>query len=148
SAHHGPSCQHVLGAARGRVAFPHDPPPVGRAEHDRSREAKMGRIAGRGAGSRGTAVGKVLADAGSEEVRRAWRSESAAAIKYDSSHGKYLPGSALPANVTASTDPAEALSGADEVVLAVPSQSLRGNLEQWVELVDEGAGVISLAKGI
>src|SRR5699024_11608034 len=76
------------------------------------------------------------------------RGEVAAEINDDSSNGKSLPGIVLPANVTASTGPSEALSGADEVVLAVPSQSLRGNLEQWVELVDEGAGVISLAKGI
>ncbi|HJC30082.1 MAG TPA: NAD(P)-dependent glycerol-3-phosphate dehydrogenase [Candidatus Dietzia intestinipullorum] len=108
----------------------------------------MGRIAVMGAGSWGTAVGKVLADAGSDVVMWARRGEVAAEINDDSSNGKYLPGIVLPANVTASTDPAEALSGADEVVLAVPSQSLRGNLEQWVELVDEGAGVISLAKGI
>src|SRR5699024_3529421 len=128
--------------------FPHDPPPVGRAEHDRSREAKMGRIAVMGAGSWGTAVGKVLADAGSDVVMWARRGEVAAEINDDSSKGKYLAGLVLPANVTWSTDPAEALSGADEGVLAVPSQSLGGNLEQWVELVDEGAGVISLAKGI
>ena len=108
----------------------------------------MGRIAVMGAGSWGTAVGKVLADAGSDVVMWARRGEVAAEINDDSSNGKYLPGIVLPANVTASTDPAEALSGADEVVLAVPSQSLRGNLEQWVKLVDEGAGVISLAKGI
>ena len=40
----------------------------------------------------------------------------------------YLPDLVLPAAVSATTDPAEALDGADIVVLAVPSQTLRANL--------------------
>ena len=40
----------------------------------------------------------------------------------------------------------EAMTGADFVVLAVPSQSLRSNLSQWQ--IPENAIVVSLAKGI
>lgn len=93
-------------------------------------------------------MGKVLADAGSEVVLWARRDEVASGINGEHRNHKYLPEIVLPATVTASTDPAEVLAGANEVVLAVPSQSLRGNLENWVDLFEPDAGVISLAKGI
>lgn len=108
----------------------------------------MARIAVMGTGSWGTAVGKVLADAGSEVVMWARRDEVARAVNERHCNESYLPGIVLPETVSATTDPAEALAGADEVVLAVPSQSLRGNLATWVDQFEPGAGVISLAKGI
>ncbi|HJC61645.1 MAG TPA: NAD(P)-dependent glycerol-3-phosphate dehydrogenase [Candidatus Dietzia intestinigallinarum] len=108
----------------------------------------MARIAVMGAGSWGTAVGKVLADAGSEVIMWARRDEVAAGINEEHCNNRYLPEIRLPSTITASTDPAEVLDGAEEVVLAVPSQSLRANLENWVDLLAPGVGVISLAKGI
>ena len=108
----------------------------------------MSRIAVMGAGSWGTAVGKVLADAGNEVVMWARRPELARSIAEEHHNEDYLPGIVLPEAVGATADPAEALSGAEEVVLAVPSQSLRGNLESWVDLVPAEAGLLSLAKGI
>lgn len=108
----------------------------------------MARVAVMGAGSWGTAVGKILADAGSEVVLWARRDEVARDIAERHRNESYLRGIVLPGNVTASSDPAEVLDGADEIVLAVPSQSLRGNLETWVDLLPADAGVISLAKGI
>ncbi|MCD2261631.1 NAD(P)-dependent glycerol-3-phosphate dehydrogenase [Dietzia aurantiaca] len=108
----------------------------------------MARIAVMGAGSWGTAVGKVLADAGSEVVMWARREEAADDINTNHCNGKYLPGVVLPSAVSASTDPAQVLDGAEEVVLAVPSQTLRANLENWVDLLATNVGVISLAKGI
>ena len=41
------------------------------------------------------------------------------------------PALRLPERVTATGDPAEAIAGAELVVLAVPSQTLRGNLAGW-----------------
>ncbi|WP_295649617.1 NAD(P)H-dependent glycerol-3-phosphate dehydrogenase [uncultured Dietzia sp.] len=108
----------------------------------------MARIAVMGAGSWGTAVGKVLADAGSDVVMWARREEAADDINTNHCNGKYLPGVVLPSAVSASTDPAQVLDGAEEVVLAVPSQTLRANLENWVDLLAPNVGVISLAKGI
>ena len=108
----------------------------------------MTRVAVMGAGSWGTAVGKVLADAGSEVVMWARREEVADAINTGHCNDSYLPGIVLPETVSASSDPAEVLSGVDEIVLAVPSQSLRGNLETWVDLLPPDVGLISLAKGI
>src|SRR4029079_5260810 len=58
------------------------------------------------------------------------------------------PGLALPARVRAAADAAEALAGADAVVLAVPAQVLRGLLAQWAPLLPPAAPAVSLIKGI
>ena len=60
-----------------------------------------------------------------------------------STHGTstrdYLPDLALPQPIPATTDPAEAVDGADIVVLAVPSQTLRANLAAWGRLLPADA---------
>ena len=54
----------------------------------------------------------------------------------------------LPPSITASTDVAEVLAGADLVVLAVPAQSLRLQLRDWKALLEPDAVVVSLMKGL
>ena len=108
----------------------------------------MARVAVMGAGSWGTAVGKVLADAGSEVVMWARRDEVARRIAEEHRNDDYLPDIVLPHALTATSDPRQALDGADEVVLGVPAQSLRDNLAGWKEYIPSGAGLISLSKGI
>ncbi|MEV5300602.1 NAD(P)H-dependent glycerol-3-phosphate dehydrogenase [Amycolatopsis methanolica] len=106
------------------------------------------RITVLGAGSWGTAFAKVLADAGRDVTMWARRAEVAREIRERHANSGYLPGIELPANLTATHDPAEALAGAEAVVLAVPSQSLRANLFGWRELLPRGAILVSLAKGV
>jgi glycerol-3-phosphate dehydrogenase (NAD(P)+) len=60
----------------------------------------------------------------------------------------YLPDVELPATVRATTDPAEAADGAEFTVLAVPSQTLRGNLEGWAPLLHPHTVLVSLMKGV
>ncbi len=121
----------------------------------------MVRVAVMGSGSWGTTVAKVCADteigaqlaptgsAASPSVTLwARRAEIAAEINDEHRNSTYLPGTVLPSSVTATTDPAAALDGADVVFLGVPSQSLRENLEQWRDLIPEEATLVSLAKGI
>jgi glycerol-3-phosphate dehydrogenase (NAD(P)+) len=100
------------------------------------------------AGSWGTTFAKVLADAGCDVALHARRPELAKSITEDGENRDYLPGIRLPAGVRATSDPAEALLDADVVVLAVPSQKLRENLEQWAPLLPEQATLLSLMKGI
>ena len=87
------------------------------------------RVAVLGAGSWGTAFAKVLADAGREVTLWARRREVAEAIR-DRPAQPRLPARACgcPTGSPRPRDAAEALDGADLVVLAVPSQTLRGNL--------------------
>jgi glycerol-3-phosphate dehydrogenase (NAD(P)+) len=106
------------------------------------------RVAVLGAGSWGTTFAKVMADAGREVRLWARRPEVAAAVNERNANPDYLPGIVLPSLLTATADPAEALDGADAVVLAVPSQTLRANLEGWRHLLPPGRTLVSLAKGV
>ncbi|WP_346619700.1 NAD(P)H-dependent glycerol-3-phosphate dehydrogenase [Blastococcus montanus] len=108
----------------------------------------MTRAAVLGAGSWGTTFAKVLADAGCQVMLHARRPELATAIAERRENLEYLPGVRLPERLRATADPAEALLDADVVVLAVPSQSLRGNLGEWRELLPPDATLLSLMKGI
>lgn len=101
-----------------------------------------------GSGSWGTAFSKVLADAGTPVTMWARRAEIAVAIRDKHVNPEYLPDLHLPERVTATADAAEALRGADLVVLAVPSQTLRGNLAGWVSALHPDATLVSLIKGI
>jgi glycerol-3-phosphate dehydrogenase (NAD(P)+) len=101
-----------------------------------------------GAGAWGTALAKLLADAGGEVTLWARRSDVADEINSSRLNPGYLPGVQLPAGIRATADPAEALNGATTVLLAVPAQTMRTNLEQWVGLITRGATLVSAAKGI
>lgn len=106
------------------------------------------RIAVLGAGSWGTTFAKVLADAGRDVTVWARRAGIAEEIAERHTNSGYLPGVRLPAALNATADPEAALRGADAVVLAVPSQSLRANLTAWRSLLPDGASLVSLAKGV
>ena len=108
----------------------------------------MKRAAVLGAGSWGTTFAKVLADAGCDVTLHARRPELVQAITEDGENRDYLPGIRLPSAVRATGDAAEALDGADVVVLAVPSQSLRENLTAWTPLLPADATLLSLMKGV
>ena len=101
-----------------------------------------------GTGSWGTTFAAVLADAGCDVTLHARRPELAKSITDDGENRDYLPGIRLPSAVRATGDAAEALDGADVVVLAVPSQSLRDNLTAWTPLLPADATLLSLMKGI
>jgi glycerol-3-phosphate dehydrogenase (NAD(P)+) len=106
------------------------------------------RAAVMGAGSWGTTFAQVLCDAGTPAVLWARRAELAGQINATRENPAYLPGITLPDALRATADPAEALDGADLVVLAVPAQSLRDNLAAWAPLLPPGALLVSLMKGI
>jgi glycerol-3-phosphate dehydrogenase (NAD(P)+) len=106
------------------------------------------RAAVMGAGSWGTTFAQVLCDAGTPAVLWARRAELAGQINAARENPAYLPGVTLLDPLRATADPAEALDGADLVVLAVPAQSLRENLAAWAPLIPPGALLVSLMKGI
>jgi glycerol-3-phosphate dehydrogenase (NAD(P)+) len=108
----------------------------------------MTKVAVMGAGSWGTAFSIVLADAGNDVMIWGRREELCEVINERRENSDYLPGIELPASVVASHDPERVLHGADIVVLAVPSQRLRENLEPWVPLIPRTAVIVSLMKGV
>jgi glycerol-3-phosphate dehydrogenase (NAD(P)+) len=101
-----------------------------------------------GSGAWGTALAKLLADAGGEVTLWARRSDIAEQINSTRRNPDYLPGVDLPSAIKATTDPDEALRGVTTVLLAVPAQTMRPNLERWAGLLTPGATLVSAAKGI
>ncbi|MFD7130821.1 NAD(P)H-dependent glycerol-3-phosphate dehydrogenase [Streptomyces sp. NPDC059894] len=100
------------------------------------------------AGSWGTAVAKIMADAGTDVIVHARRSEIADAINTQHRNPGYFPDVELPAALTATTDPAAALAGADFLVLSIPAQTLRTNLAAWAPRIGPDTVIVSLMKGI
>ncbi|MGW3957092.1 NAD(P)H-dependent glycerol-3-phosphate dehydrogenase [Streptomyces sp. NPDC004752] len=100
------------------------------------------------AGSWGTAAATILADAGTSVVLHARRAGIAAAINTSHLNPGYFPDIELPASLTATTDPAAALHGADFLVLSVPAQSLRLCLKEWTPHLEPQTVIVSLMKGI
>ncbi|HET9896203.1 MAG TPA: NAD(P)H-dependent glycerol-3-phosphate dehydrogenase [Streptosporangiaceae bacterium] len=101
-----------------------------------------------GSGNWGTTFAQVLCDAGTPTVLWCRRAEVAEAINATKRNQEYLPDIALPTALSATADSAAALAGADVVVLAVTSQTLRQNLARWAGLIPPGAVLVSLIKGI
>lgn len=108
----------------------------------------VGTAAVMGAGAWGTAMAKVLADAGNQVRLWTRRHEVADEINSRHTNAAYLPGVVLPEAITATHDAAAALDGVTTVLLAVPSQTMRANLESWRGHLHADATLVSLAKGI
>ncbi len=106
------------------------------------------KVAVYGAGSWGTAFSLALADAGHEISIWGRREEVCRAINDKHENTDYLPDVELPGAISATHDPDEASAGAELVVLAVPSQTLRTNLEQWAAHLPDKAVMVSLMKGV
>ncbi|TLP52795.1 NAD(P)H-dependent glycerol-3-phosphate dehydrogenase [Microbispora triticiradicis] len=108
----------------------------------------MTRAAVFGTGSWGTTFAMILAEAGTTPTLWGRRAQIVDAINETRENPEYLPGTRLPDTLRATTDPAEAMDGADFVVLAIPSQTLRGNLQVWKHHIPPGAVLVSLMKGV
>lgn len=106
------------------------------------------KVAVLGAGSWGTTFAKVLADAGNNVTVWARREELANDINNTHRNSDYLRGIPLPANLSATSDMAEAVRGAKQIYLCVPSQTLRENLVDLAPHMQEGQIVVSLMKGV
>ena len=108
----------------------------------------MTKVAVFGAGSWGTAFSVVLADAGNEVTLWARRPEVAEEINRTRRNAEYHPDVELPPSITATHDVEQAAAGAEVVVLATPSQTLRTNLSAWAPHLPADAVFISLMKGV
>lgn len=100
-----------------------------------------------GGGSWGTAVASIAAR--NTEVLQWLRDpQIAEAINTDHENPRYLPGMTLTRSLRATADLDEAVASADVIVAAVPSQHLRGVLDQVGEHVRPWIPVVSLVKGL
>jgi glycerol-3-phosphate dehydrogenase (NAD(P)+) len=108
----------------------------------------VSKVAVMGAGSWGTAFGLMCVDAGEATVLWSRREEIADEIATRHTNATYLPDVELPPGLDATSDPTEALSGADVVVLAVPSVGIAEQLAAWGGSIPADATLVSLIKGV
>lgn len=101
-----------------------------------------------GGGAWGTALALNARRAGHEVSLWARDAATVEAINTDRANPRYLPGVAIDEGVHATTDPAEALAGAAEVLAVVPAQTLRGVLAAVAPHMPAGATLVLCAKGI
>lgn len=107
----------------------------------------MNKVAVIGAGSWGTTLAAIAA-AKVETVLWARRDSLAQAINRDRANPDYLPGFTLPSTLRATHDLSDTVSGADTVVMAVPSHGFREVFTPIVGLIADDVPVLSLTKGI
>jgi len=105
------------------------------------------RVAVVGAGSWGTALAR-LAAARAEVRLWAREPEVVAAVRETGENSLFLPGHPLPAGALCTADLAQALAGAELVVMAVPSHGFRAVLRSAVPHLPPEAIVVSVTKGI
>lgn len=106
------------------------------------------RVAVIGAGSWGTALGIVAGRAGHSV--RLWARDPLAVerMRRERANAKYLAGHTLPETVLPTSDFDEALSGAEMVLLVVPSHVMRGVLALMLPGLEERMIFVSATKGI
>ncbi len=101
-----------------------------------------------GAGSWGTALAKVLGDAGHRVALWSHSPLVADQIRNKRENSEYLPGAKLPETVSVSVDLATTLSDAEFVVAVIPSHAFREVIERAVPYVPRDAIIFTATKGI
>ena len=108
----------------------------------------MVNVAVLGAGSWGTTLAKVFADAGNRVTLWARRDNLARTIQTTRENPEYLPGITLPDAIEATSDEQYALQDATIVVFGVPSQTMRENVARWAPMIPADATMLSISKGV
>jgi glycerol-3-phosphate dehydrogenase (NAD(P)+) len=104
-----------------------------------------------GAGAWGTAFGLHLARLGRSVTLVPRRPEQAAALLANRENTEYLPGFALPFELRVTAELGVALTGADVVFLACPTQAMRetlGHIKANLAGAGRPQGLVGLAKGL
>ena len=101
-----------------------------------------------GTGAWGTTLAQIIVDAGHEVLL--WGRNASVVDEINSAHTneKFLPSIALPEEVRATSDLAAALSYSDLIIVAIPAQTLRENLQSWLPHLTSQKRLISTLKGI
>lgn len=108
----------------------------------------MKKIAFIGAGSWGTSMASTVAKKReSNTIIWARRTELAETINLFHENPLYLPDVSLPSNLLATGDLEEAVSGAEVIVMGVPSHGFRDVLRDAAPYCEKGAVFVSLTKG-
>jgi len=108
----------------------------------------MKKVAILGSGAWGTTLGQVLIDSGQQVLIWGRNKKVVREINRRHSNRRFLKGIDLPKELKATTDIKAVLEFADVIVLAIPAQTLRENLESWKGFFPTNLPIISTLKGI
>ena len=106
------------------------------------------KVAVMGSGSWGTVFSKVVTDAKCQATLWSRQQSVVDAVNSNHRNPSHVSDVELPESIKATTNAQEAMSGADLVVIALPSTAYRENLNAWGDSIPKSAVVVSLAKGI
>ncbi len=101
-----------------------------------------------GGGGWGTALSIVLSSKGGDVLVWEYDAEQCARVKSGGVNEKFLPGVTLPPAVQFTSELSDAVTGADMLVFAVPSHTLRGVARNLAGMDTTGALIVSATKGI
>jgi len=108
----------------------------------------MARVTVLGAGSWGTTLGLVLHGNGHDVTMWEYDADQVAALARDHENRKFLPGIPLPVDLRVSGDISASLRGAEAVVFAVPSHTVRDVATAAAASIPPEIPVTNVAKGI
>ena len=108
----------------------------------------MKKVAVLGSGAWGTTLGQVMVDSGQQVLIWGRNKKVIREINRRHSNRRFLKGIDLPKELKATTDIKAVLEFADVILLAIPSQTLRENLETWKGFFPKDLPIISTLKGI
>jgi glycerol-3-phosphate dehydrogenase (NAD(P)+) len=108
----------------------------------------MKKVAILGSGAWGTTLGQVLIDSGQQVLIWGRNKKVVREINRRHSNRRFLKGIDLPKELKATTDIKAVLEFADVILLAIPAQTLRENLERWKGFFPTDLPIISTLKGI
>jgi glycerol-3-phosphate dehydrogenase (NAD(P)+) len=95
-----------------------------------------------------TTLGILSARAGNRTVLWARTPAEAELLQTDRENRRLLPGAAFPEQLTVTADSAEALGTAEVVLIAVPSVTMRRNLQKARDAINPDAIIVCATKGI
>ena len=108
----------------------------------------MKKVAVLGSGAWGTTLGQVMVDSGQQVLIWGRNKKVVREINRRHSNRRFLKGIDLPKELKATTDIKAVLEFAEVIVLAIPAQTLRENLENWKGFFPKDLPIISTLKGI
>jgi glycerol-3-phosphate dehydrogenase (NAD(P)+) len=106
------------------------------------------RVAVLGAGSWGTTLSLVLSDNTHHVTLWSYLEDDARQIRATRKNERFLPGIEIPPLISVTADLAEAVRGAEMIVLAVPSQFLRSVIQKFADVPAPGTAIVNVAKGV
>ncbi len=108
----------------------------------------MAKVAIIGSATWGTTLGIILARNGAQVFLWCRSRREALDMQKHRENRRFLPGRAMPPGMDVTSSQEEALSGADLVIFAVPSRSLRENVRRVRDSIEGSPVIISASKGL